>query len=204
MPVRSRCSIPRSRRTAVASPSRAARTWELVEVQVPTVECRRCPRLAACPGGRTGLLPARTTVLDGEDRPTIRDMSAPEDQRASRGSRRNADSGAPQGLRWAPDGNALSFRASCRVAAQAHARERVGRPRLLPVDEAARRFGRGVWSPDGEWLAYQRRVGSEAQIGQDETRFPDAGPRCSRSGRLEDAGRDSRRPSPGRPTAVGS
>jgi Tol biopolymer transport system component len=102
--------------------------------------------------------------------------------------------GTLQGLRWAPDGNRLSFGVL-----------QEGRPRLmlanasggraLPVDEGARGSSAGVWSPDGEWLAYQRRVGSEVEVQLVKTR-PGSRlvPEVLKKWRLEDSGRDSRTP----------
>lgn len=88
---------------------------------------------------------------------------AGDDQRSVSRVLARMESGAITTLRWAPDGRRVSFTSQLR-----------GRWRLmlsnasagatLPVDETATDSREGVWSPDGEWLAYWRELGSEAQI----------------------------------------
>ena len=172
--------------------------WDLVEVHVSSGRVQTMPSAggvswwpAWAPSG------SHYAFVNQEERPTIRNMSTAEDGGFARVLvEMPAGTGPLQGLRWAPDGNRLSFGVL-----------QGGQPRLmlanasggraLPVDEGARGSSAGVWSPDGEWLAYQRRVGSEVQLEVQLVKTRPGSrsvPEVLKKWRLEDASRDSRTP----------
>lgn len=67
--------------------------------------------------------------------------------------------GDTQGLRWAPDGTRLQFR----LEAQTMMLNASGRL-ALPVDDKPKESGNGVWPPDGQWVAYWRRIERNQQL----------------------------------------
>jgi Tol biopolymer transport system component len=150
---------PNGRRIAFAG---GVGTWEIVEVHLADGRVTTMPSAGgvswwpawAPSGTRYGF----TTV---QDRPTVREIGVAGDQRGRVIA--EMDSGGTSTLRWAPDGQRVSFTWTLPGGNRLMLSNTSGGT-MLRVDEAADDSGEGVWSPDGEWLAYRRRLGLEAQV----------------------------------------
>jgi Tol biopolymer transport system component len=66
-------------------------------------------------------------------------------------------------MRWSPDDQRFTFTAFRRERTATMMANASGSP-AQPVDPAADTSTNGVWSPDGQWLAYRRRVGTDEQL----------------------------------------
>jgi Tol biopolymer transport system component/predicted Ser/Thr protein kinase len=141
-------------------------SWELAEIQVPSGRVRTMPS-----AGGVSWWPAWAPsgthyafIADRSAQPSVRDMNADGGLAFSRILAAMPETGISlNSLRWAPDGNRFSFTI-----------ERAAGPVLMignasgstpqPVDEGATASEQGIWSPDGVWIAYQRRVGTDEQL----------------------------------------
>jgi Tol biopolymer transport system component len=152
---------PDGRRLAFAG---GVSTWELVEVQVADGRVTTMPS-----GGGVSWWPAwspsgnRYAFSTVQDRPTVREVTVAGDQRDLSRLIAEFDTGDTLSIRWAPDGQRVSYTWALPGGNRLMVSNTSGGT-MLRVDEAADDSGEGIWSPDGEWLAYRRRLGLEAQI----------------------------------------
>jgi Tol biopolymer transport system component/predicted Ser/Thr protein kinase len=142
-------------------------TWDIVEVKVPSGEVQTMPS-----AGGVSWWPAWAPngahyafVSDKLQRPAVLDVSSGTEGGFSRVLAEMQTDGRALGpVRWAPDGHRFSFTighpSPSAVLMLAHTSGSVPQR----VDDRADMSRHGVWSPDGEWIAYQRRVGDEAQL----------------------------------------
>jgi Tol biopolymer transport system component len=140
-------------------------SWDLIEIQIPTGRVQVLPS-----GGGVSWWPAWAPngahyayVVDGLQRPAVRDVSAVSGSGGFARTLVEVDADVLEGLKWAPDGNRLAFSAESPTGATLMVANASG-GRALPVAETGQRASMGVWSPDGQWLAFQRRAGSEGQL----------------------------------------
>jgi serine/threonine protein kinase len=152
---------PDGRRLAFAG---GVSTWELVEVQMADGRVTTMPS-----GGGVSWWPAwspsgnRYAFSTVQDRSTVREITVAGDQRDLSRVIAEFDTGDTSTIRWAPDGQRVSFTWLLPGGNRLMLANTSGGT-VLRVDEAATDSGEGVWSPDGEWMAYRRRLGLEAQI----------------------------------------
>jgi len=139
-------------------------SWDLVEVQIASGQVRTMPS-----AGGVSWWPAWAPsgahyafVHDALERPIIRDMSA---DAGPGGFSRPLVSGAGSlnRLMWAPDGTRFSFTQSRTGGQTLMIANAAGGP-AVAVDDSATDSYVGVWSPDGQWLTYVRRVGLQLQL----------------------------------------
>lgn len=140
-------------------------TWELVEVQIPTGRVRTMPS-----AGGVSWWPAWAPsgthyafVSERLDRPAVRDANSESAGAFSRVLAEVDDAGSLAHVRWAPDGNRFTFTVNRQQGAVLMIANASGSP-PQPVDTAAETSRAGVWSPDGQWLVYQRRIGADEQL----------------------------------------
>ncbi len=139
-------------------------TWELVEVQVADGRVTSMPS-----GGGVSWWPdwapsgTRYGFSTIHVRPSVRDVVAAGDQRELSRVIVELDSGDTSMVRWAPDGQRVAFTWDLPSGNRLMIANTSGGT-TLRVDEAAIDSRDGAWSPDGAWLAYRRRLGSEAQV----------------------------------------
>jgi Tol biopolymer transport system component/predicted Ser/Thr protein kinase len=140
-------------------------TWELVEVQIPGGRVRTMPS-----AGGVSWWPAWAPsgthyafVSDRLERAAVRDVNSDSAGAFSRVLAEVDDSGGLANVRWAPDGHRFSFTLNRQQGAVQMIANASGSP-PQPVDSSADTSGQGVWSPDGQWLVYQRRVGTDEQL----------------------------------------
>jgi Tol biopolymer transport system component/predicted Ser/Thr protein kinase len=141
-------------------------TWELVEVQIPGGRVRTMPS-----AGGVSWWPAWAPsgthyafVSDRLERAAVRDVNSDSAGAFSRVLAEVDDGGGSLAhVRWAPDGNRFTFTVNRRQGAVLMIANASGSP-PQPVDTGADTSRQGVWSPDGQWLVYQRHVGGDEQL----------------------------------------
>jgi eukaryotic-like serine/threonine-protein kinase len=141
-------------------------SWDLIEIHVPSGRVRTMPS-----AGGVSWWPAWAPtgtryafVSDRSARPSVRDMSADGGVGFSRVLAEIAEDGISLNtLRWAPDGNRFSFTIVRPGGDKLMLANASGSP-PQPVDEMAEISREAVWSPDGNWLVYERRVGADWQF----------------------------------------
>jgi serine/threonine protein kinase/Tol biopolymer transport system component len=140
-------------------------SWDVVEIQVPSgrVEVKTSTAgtswwPAWAPSG------TRYVFLSEGQRLSVREMSAVDGSGALPRTMLEVEGIGANRLKWAPDGNRLTFgvnrvgRGGTLMLANASGGQ------VVPVDETADVSANGVWSHDGQWLAYSRVVGSQGQL----------------------------------------
>jgi Tol biopolymer transport system component/predicted Ser/Thr protein kinase len=140
-------------------------SWDLIEVQVPSGRVRTMPS-----AGGVSWWPAWAPsgthyafVADRAERPSIRDITAGDSSGFSRVLAQIENATSLSSPRWAPDGTRFSFTIGRRSGSVLMIANASGSPPQT-VDERSDVSGRGVWSPDGGWLAYRRRIGDAGQL----------------------------------------
>jgi Tol biopolymer transport system component len=102
-------------------------------------------------------------VSDRAERPAIRDVNADDASAFSRVLTEIEGASSLISPRWAPDGQRFSFTVN-RPGGSVLMLANTSGSAPQAVDERADGSGMAVWSPDGAWIVYGRRVGSEGQL----------------------------------------